>query len=197
MAVPIDGWCAPRFQGVREAFAANFAERGELGAGVAVYHRGRLVVDLVGGHLDKDRTVPYGPDALQLVFSTTKGLTAICVALCVQRGLLALDTPVQSIWPEFPADVTVAQLMSHQAGLITVEPALTLEDTLDWDTVIRGLEKTTPLWEPGTKHGYHAITYGWLAGELCLFPAGTYWLQIDGYSTQSGPWGLDVRVLPP
>jgi len=162
----IQGEVAAGWEPVRDAFAANFTERGDLGAGVAVVHHGRLVVDLVGGHRDRDRTVPYGPDALQLVFSTTKGLTAVCVGLCLQRGWLSTTQPVRELWPELPAEVTVEQLMSHQAGLVTVEPPLTLAEALDWDTVVRGLEGTTPLWEPGTRHGYHAITYGWLAGEL-------------------------------
>jgi CubicO group peptidase (beta-lactamase class C family) len=162
----IDGEVAPGWESVHDAFAANFAERGEVGAGVAVVHDGRLVVDLVGGHRDRDRSIPYGRDALQLVFSTTKGIVAACVALCVRRGWLDPTAPVRSLWPELPADVSVEQLMSHQAGLITIEPALSLEQCLDWDTAVKGLEGTSPDWEPGTAHGYHAITYGWLAGEL-------------------------------
>ena len=160
------GQVAAGWEPVRDAFEGNFAERGDLGAGVAVVHQGRLVVDLVGGHRDGDGTVPYGPDALQLVFSTTKGMTAVCLALCVQRGWVSPTTRVRSLWPELPADVTVEQLVSHQAGLVTVEPALTLEQALDWATAVRGLEGTTPEWEPGTAHGYHAVTYGWLAGEV-------------------------------
>jgi CubicO group peptidase (beta-lactamase class C family) len=151
---------------VRDAFAENFRDRGDVGAGVAVVHDGRVVVDLVGGHRDRDGSVPYDRDALQLVFSTTKGLTAVCVGVCIQRGWLAPDQRVRDLWPELPADVTVEQLMSHQAGLITVEPPLRFEEVLDWARVVKGLEGTTPEWEPGTAHGYHAITYGWLAGEL-------------------------------
>jgi CubicO group peptidase (beta-lactamase class C family) len=162
----VQGEVAAGWEPVRDAFAANFDERGDVGAGVAVYHRGRLVVDLVGGHRDQARTEVYGPDALQLVFSTTKGMTAVCVALCLQRGWLSPTTRVRDLWPELPADVTVEQLMSHQAGLITVEPALTVEQVADWSTVVTGLEGTAPDWEPGTAHGYHAVTYGWLAGEL-------------------------------
>jgi CubicO group peptidase (beta-lactamase class C family) len=162
----VQGEVAAGWEPVRDAFAANFTERGDVGAGVAVVHHGRLVVDLVGGHRDRDRAVPYGRDALQLVFSTTKGLTAVCVGLCLQRGWLSPTQRVRDLWPALPADVTIEQLMSHQAGLVTVEPPLTLAEALDWDTVVHGLEGTTPLWEPGTRHGYHAITYGWLAGEL-------------------------------
>lgn len=156
----------PGWEAVRDAFEANFRDRDEVGAAVAVTHRGRLVVDLVGGHRDRDRTVPYGPDALQLVFSTTKGVAAVCVALCVQRGWLDPAGPVRAVWPDFPADLSVEQVMSHQAGLVTIEPARTMDELLDWETAVASLMATTPAWEPGTRHGYHAITYGWLAGEL-------------------------------
>jgi CubicO group peptidase (beta-lactamase class C family) len=163
----IHGEVGRGWEPVREAFEANFNEHGDLGAGVAVVHRGRLVVDLVGGFRDRDQSVPYDADTLQLVFSTTKGMASVCVALCVQRGWLDPLAQVRSIWPELPVgDLTVEQLMSHQAGLVSVEPKLTLEQVLDWRTVVAGLEATTPFWMPGTQHGYHAITFGWLAGEL-------------------------------
>jgi CubicO group peptidase (beta-lactamase class C family) len=163
---PIEGTVASGWEPVREAFEANFTERGDVGAGVAVVHRGEVVVDLTGGHRDRERSVPYGPDALQLVFSTTKGIAAACVALCVERGWLDPAAPVQELWPELPAPIAVEQVMGHQAGLITIEPPLTLDQCLDWDTAVAGLVATKPEWEPGTRHGYHAITYGWLAGEL-------------------------------
>jgi CubicO group peptidase (beta-lactamase class C family) len=164
--VKIDGTVAPGWEPVREAFEANFEERGDVGAGVAVVAHGELVVDLTGGHRDRDRTVTYGPDALQLVFSTTKGIAAACVAVCVDRGWLDPTGPVQELWPEFPAALTVEQVMAHRAGLVTIEPPLTMAEVLDWDTAVSGLVATKPVWEPGTAHGYHAITYGWLAGEL-------------------------------
>jgi CubicO group peptidase (beta-lactamase class C family) len=162
----VQGMVASGWEAVRDAFEANFTDRGDVGAGVAVVHDGQLVVDLVGGHRDAERTVAYTPDTLQLVFSTTKGMTAVCVALCVERGWISPATRVQELWPDLQADVTVEQLMSHQAGLITIEPPLALEAALDLAAVTKGLEGTTPDWEPGTAHGYHAITYGWLAGEL-------------------------------
>ena len=111
----------------------------------------------------------YDHSTLQLVFSTTKGITAIAVAMCVDRGLLDYDAPVATYWPEFAAegkgDITVAQLLSHQAGLITVD-GLTLTQALDWDTITSSLAAAAPEWPPGRGHGYHALTYGWLAGEL-------------------------------
>ena len=124
---------------MQEAFEANFASGEEVGAACAVYHHGRKVVDLVGGHFDADRTQPYTDDALQLVFSTTKGITAIAVAMCVQRGLLDYDEKVATYWPEFAAngkgEATVAQLLSHQCGLITVDRPTTLAEALDWKTI--------------------------------------------------------------
>jgi CubicO group peptidase (beta-lactamase class C family) len=159
------GW-----EAVADAFAANFAAGDEVGASVAVYHRGRPVVDLWGGHFDRDRTQPYGDDTLQLVFSTTKGVTAIAIAMCAQRGLLDYGERVSTYWPEFAAhgkdDVTVAQLLSHQVGLISVDTPTTLAEALDWDTMVARLADTAPDWPVGTAHGYHALTFGWLAGEL-------------------------------
>ena len=161
----LGGW-----EPVREAFADNLASGRDVGAGVAVYHRGQLVVDLRGGFFDRSRTAPYAHDTLQLVFSTTKGVTAIAVGMCVDRGLLDYDEKVSAYWPEFAAagkgDITVSQLLSHQAGLFSVDAPVTLADALDWATITGRLAEQAPLWEPGTTHGYHALTYGWLAGEL-------------------------------
>jgi CubicO group peptidase (beta-lactamase class C family) len=137
---------------------------------VAVYHRGECVVDLMGGWRDKDHTVPYDADALQVVFSTTKGITSIAVAMCVERGLLDYSEKVATYWPEFAAqgkgEVTVAQLLSHRAGLYTVDGDITLEEALDWDTVTARLAATAPRFPIDSTHGYHALTFGWLAGEL-------------------------------
>jgi CubicO group peptidase (beta-lactamase class C family) len=166
----IEGFVAPGWEGVRDAFAENFASTEEVGAGTAVYHRGEKVVDLTGGWFDDERTRPYDADTLQLVFSTTKGITAIAVALCVQRGLLAYDQPVSRYWPEFAAhgkgEATVAQLLSHQCGLFSVQGALTFEEAIDWPTITARLADTEPEWPIGSTHGYHAVTYGFLAGEL-------------------------------
>jgi CubicO group peptidase (beta-lactamase class C family) len=110
------------------------------------------------------------------VFSTTKGATAICVGICVDRGLIDYDRPVADYWPEFAAagkaDITVAQLLSHQAGLPTVDASLTLTDVLAWAPIVDALAAQPPLWPPGTAHGYHALTYGYLAGELIRRVAG-------------------------
>jgi len=166
----VEGSVAAGWEPVRDAFAANLASGEETGCGVAVYHRGHKVVDLWGGHFDAEATAPYREDTLQLVFSTTKGITAIAVAICVQRGLLSYSEKVSTYWPEFAkhgkGDATVAQLLSHQCGLYTVDGDISLADALDWNTVTARLAATAPRWDIGTKHGYHALTYGWLAGEL-------------------------------
>jgi CubicO group peptidase (beta-lactamase class C family) len=186
------GW-----EGVRDAFDANFAAGEDVGAGVAVYHRGRKVVDLWGGHFDRDRTRPYGEDTLQLVFSTTKGVMAIAVAMCVQRGLLDYGERVSTYWPEFAAhgkgEVTVRQLLSHQVGLISVDAPTTLAEALDWDTMVARVADTKPDWPIGTAHGYHALTFGWLAGELLR--------RVDGRSPGrfvaeeiAGPLGLELWI---
>ena len=168
--VPFGGSVAPGWEPVREAFVGNLESGEEVGCGVAAYHRGRKVVDLWGGHFDKTRDTPYSEDTLQLVFSTTKGITAIAVAICVERGLLSYDAKVSTYWPEFAAagksEATVAQLLSHQCGLYTVDGELTLAEALDWSTITARLAATNPRWEIGSTHGYHALTYGWLAGEL-------------------------------
>ena len=161
---------ASGWEPVRDAFLEGFENGEEHGAGVAVYHRGACVVDLVGGWRDKDHTQPYGDDALQVVFSTTKGITSLAVAMCVQQGLLDYSEPVVTYWPEFAAHgkdtVTVAQLLSHRAGLYTVDGPITLDEALLWDTVTQRLAHTAPRFPVDSTHGYHAITFGWLAGEL-------------------------------
>ncbi len=158
------GWDA-----VETAFRTNFELGEETGASVAIYHRGRPVVHLWGGSFDGgDRG--YDDTTLQLVFSTTKGIAAIAVAICAQRGLIDYDAPVSRYWPEFAAkgkgEATVAQLLSHQCGLFSVQGEISMAEALDWDTITARLADTAPEWPIGSTHGYHALTYGWLAGEL-------------------------------
>ena len=166
----VGGTVAGGWEAVREAFVANLNSGEETGCAVSVYHRGNKVVDLWGGHFDQDASAPYESDTLQLVFSTTKGVTAIAVAMCVERGLLSYSEKVSTYWPEFAmhgkGDATVAQLLSHQVGLYTVDGDISLADALDWTTITSRLADTAPRWPIGTQHGYHALTYGWLAGEL-------------------------------
>lgn len=161
---------APGWELVRDEFIKHLDSGMDRGASVAVRHKGELVVDLVGGSRDKEGTVPYDADTLNIVFSTTKGITALAVAMCVERGLIDYNEKMSTYWPEFAAkgkgDLTVAQVLAHRAGVYTVEGSITLEEALDWDTVTARLADTTPFFEPNSTHGYHALTYGWLGGEL-------------------------------
>ena len=165
----VRGSTAPEFERIAEVFEANFDQHGEVGAGFAVYLDGEKVVDLTGGTADSSGR-PYDADTLQMVFSTTKGATAMCAHKLVERGELDLHAPVARYWPEFAAkgkaDIPVAWLLSHRAGVVDTDAKLTLEQALDWDTVTAALADSTPAWEPGTAHGYHALTFGWLVGEL-------------------------------
>jgi CubicO group peptidase (beta-lactamase class C family) len=155
---------------VADAFRRNFAERGEIGAAVAVSRDGRKVVDLWGGYRDGVTKAPWEEDTLVPVFSSTKGVASIAVAVAHSRGLLDYDAPVTRYWPEFGAarkeHVTVRQLLSHQAGLCAIDEPLGLEDLLDLDRVAAVVAAQKPAWEPGTRHGYHGITLGWYEGEL-------------------------------
>jgi len=170
MTVNVDGVVEPGFESVRDAFVRNFAEHDEVGAGFSLHVEGRKVVDIWGGSVDEAGSAPYDEDTLQLVFSTTKGATASCVNLLIQRGLIDLDTPVATYWPEFAQagkeSIPVRWLMGHRAGLVTVDKKLSLEEVLAWDPIVQALEVQEPFWEPGTAHGYHAVTFGWLMGEL-------------------------------
>ena len=166
----IEGTCDPRFAPVREAFAQNFSTLGETGAAVAVTLDGRSVVDLWAGHADAARTRPWERDTIVNVYSTTKGMTAICAHRLVDQGRLDLDAPVATYWPEFAsggkARLPVRYLLSHQAGLPAVSQSLQPAAMYDWDVMTAALAAQEPWWEPGTKHGYHAVTYGWLVGEV-------------------------------
>ncbi|WP_433158673.1 serine hydrolase domain-containing protein [Kribbella sp. CA-247076] len=161
----VNGWTATGFEGVAAAFARNFAERGELGAAFAAYRDGELVVDLWGGVADRDTGRPWERDAIQLMFSGTKGLVSACVLLLVQRGVLSLDDPLGRYWPEFRSDATsVAEVLSHQARLPWVETGYA--DLLDHDVMAAQLAAQAPATDPRAGFMYHAITWGWLLDEL-------------------------------
>ena len=170
VAVEIGGRVDPGFEAVREAFAANFERHREAGAACCVHVGGRPVVDLWGGLADAATGRPYDRDTLQLVFSTTKGATALCCHMLAERGELDLDAPVARYWPEFRAAgkdrLPVRWLLTHQAGLPALDRPVTVEDLCAWDPVVDMLAAQAPLWEPGTAFGYHARTYGFLVGEV-------------------------------
>jgi CubicO group peptidase (beta-lactamase class C family) len=192
----IHGHCDERFAAVREAFEASFAS-GEVGAAVAVHHGGALVVDLWGGSKDAAGTQPWERDTIVNVYSTTKGMTALCAHRLVEEGRLDLDAPVAAYWPEFAAagkeNLPVRYLLSHQAGLPAVKAPLPADALYDWDGMCAALAAQAPWWEPGTRHGYHALTFGYLIGEIVR--------RIDGRSLGTyfreeiaAPLGLDFHI---
>ncbi|MFG2134155.1 serine hydrolase domain-containing protein [Streptomyces sp. NPDC048751] len=166
----ISGEVAAGFEPVRDAFAANFAQHGDIGAAVCVYRDGRPVVDLWGGTADPDTGRPWARDTLQLVYSATKGATATAVHLLAQRDALDLDTPVAKYWPEFAtngkADIPVRWLLSHRAGLVALDRPVPLAEALTWEPMVGALAAQRPFWTPGAAHGYHGRTWGWLVGEV-------------------------------
>ena len=194
---PIAGWTEPQFEGMREAFARNFGEHGDVGAAVAVYLNGEPVVDLWGGWYSPERERAWDRNTLVNVFSTTKGLAAFCAHRLVEQGLLDVDAPVAQYWPEFAAagkeDIPVRMLLNHQAGMAAVRRPLTMEDLFDWGTMCEALAEQEPWWTPGEQHGYHALTYGWLVGEVVRRidgrSLGTYWRE-----EFAAPLGLDAHI---
>jgi CubicO group peptidase (beta-lactamase class C family) len=194
---PIHGTCDPRFAPVRDAFADNFRVRGELGAAVAVVVDGRPVVDLWGGSADLGRTRPWQRDTIVNVYSCTKAMAALCLLRLVDVGRVDLDAPVVRYWPEFGRQgkegIPVRWLLSHRAGLAAVRRLLPDEALYDWDAMTAALAAETPWWEPGTAHGYHAVTFGWLVGEIVRRVTG------EGFGrhfreTVARPLGLDFHV---
>jgi CubicO group peptidase (beta-lactamase class C family) len=169
-APPIHGTCHPTFARVREAFEREFAAGNELGAAVAATLEGELVVDLWAGHRDLERTQPFERDTLVNVYSTTKGLTALALHRLVDEGAVDLDAPVARYWPEFAqagkAALPVRYLLSHEAGLPAVKKPLAQRALWDWNAMTSALAEQQPWWEPGKAHGYHALTFGWLVGEV-------------------------------
>ena len=196
-SAPIHGRCDARFAGVREVFAGHFEAGLELGAAVSVVLDGRVVVDLWAGHADAARTRPWQRESLVNVWSTTKGIAAIAAHRLVDQGRLDLDAPVARYWPEFAAAgksrIPVRDLLSHRAGLPAIRKPVRRGDLLDWETMTGLLAAETPWWEPGTRHGYHALTYGWLVGEVVRRVSG---LRIGDYVRQQicAPLGVSFEI---
>ncbi len=170
VSTPIDGMCAPEFTPVREAFEANFAERGEVGAAVHVIVAGEAVVDLVGGWTDAARTGPWRHDTIVDVYSVGKAILALLALQLVEEERLALEQPVAEVWPEFgaggKAQATVAHALSHRAGVPAIREMLTDEDLFDWERMTGAVAATEAWWAPGERVAYHTNTFGHLVGEL-------------------------------
>ncbi|MCW2899411.1 MAG: beta-lactamase [Streptosporangiaceae bacterium] len=166
----VQGHCDPAFAAVREVFEESFARGRELGAAVSVYAGDRLVVDLWGGVADWRTGREWLPDTPCVAFSCTKAVTATAALLLAERGAYDVDGPVADWWPEYGTHgkegTTAAHLLSHQAGLPAFARPVTAEEAADPAAMAAELAGQTPEWTPGTSHGYHAVTYGWLAGEI-------------------------------
>ena len=166
----VDGYVAPGFEPVRAEFERNFAERGEIGAAVSAWWRGEQVVDLWGGRRTPHGDAPWERDTMVVVNSTTKGISAMTLAVANARGWLDYEAPIARYWPEFAQHgkeaITVRQLLAHEAGLVWLDEPLTIEQLRDLDGLARILARQKPAWPPGTRHGYHAMTVGLYMQEL-------------------------------
>lgn len=193
----IHGHCAKGFEPVRAAFANNFASQNEIGASVCVVRHGEVMVDLWGGHADAARTKPWTRNTLANVWSTTKGMGALVAGLLVERGLMAYAEKVSKYWPEFAAngkgDITIGQMLSHQAGLCGPSVPTTIEEMCDHALMAERLAAQAPLWTPGSRSGYHALTVGILLGELVARITGK---SIGTYFNEevATPFGVDFFI---
>lgn len=193
----IQGTCDERFEAVRAAFQQNFDQGLDIGASVAVYLEGEPVVDLWGGHLDEARTVPWERDTLTNVWSTTKTMTNLCALVLADQGEIDLHAPVVTYWPEFKANdkerIEVRHLLSHTAGLSGWEEPLEAADLYDWEKATSLLAAQAPWWEPGTASGYHALTQGYLVGEVVRRVTGQS-LGTFFAREVAGPLGADFLI---
>jgi len=196
----IQGTVDSDFEGVREALAANLDSGADVGASVAVTVDGRTVVDIWGGHQDEARTVPWERDTIINVWSTTKTMAALCALVLADRGELDLHAPVAQYWPEFKANgkesVEVRHLLSHSAGLSGWQEPMRPSDLYDWEKATSLLAAQEPWWEPGTANGYHAITQGYLVGEVVRRITGR---SIGTFFADeiAGPLGADFHIGTP
>ena len=194
---PIDGTCSDRFASVKAAFENNFANHAEVGAAVAVWIDGDLVVNLWGGHADYRRRRRWSENTLASVFSGTKGLTSTCVHLLADRGEIDLHAPVAHYWPEFgragKGDITVASVLGHRSGVIGPRTRMHWTDTDDWDLVCRRLAAGEPWWQPDTAQGYHMVSFGFILGEVVRRATGR---TIGQYlrTEVAEPMGVDVHI---
>lgn len=197
----VSGACPAGFGRVQDAFVANFRERGDVGASVAVAIDGELVIDLWGGHQDEDRTVAWEQDTITNVWSTTKTMSSLVALVLVERGLLDIDAPVARYWPEFSAagkeGVLVRHVLAHTSGLPGWDEPLRVDDLFDRERVTSLLAAQRPWFEPGSRSGYQGLSQGFLVGELVR--------RVDGRTIGqffadeiAGPLGADFHIgLPP
>jgi len=193
----IEGFCDSRFEPVLRAFAENFDRREEVGACLSVTLNGEMVLDLWGGYADSKKSRPWDKDSLSVVFSATKGATALCAHRLVSMGLLDLDAPIAEYWPEFAREgkeqARVSMMLDHSVGVPVLRDKVKPDGFYDWDYMVARLEAEEAFWPPGTRLGYHGATFGWLVGELVRRVSG----QTLGAFFQeqiAGPLGLDFWI---
>ena len=197
MSIALSGTVEPGFEPVAEAFAAGFEGRDAMGAALHVVIEGQSVINLWAGVADQRSGRAWSADTPSVIFSCTKGLVSILAARLVQEGRLDYDTPVSTYWPEFAAagkaDVTVGQALAHQAGLSAPRDDLSEDDIVDWDRMASVLAAQEPLWEPGSGYAYHALTHGWVAGEIVRRVSG---LSVGRYFEEliTKPLGVDAWI---
>jgi len=176
--IEVRGFLRPGFEPMAAAALANLTAGEDVGLQIAAFRDGNLLFDLTGGHVDATRTLIYPSGALQLTFSVSKGMLALCVALLVEDSRLSLDATVATYWPEFAQSgksaITVRELLNHQAGLPTFTRTMSVADLSDWQLCVDTLATQPPTWAPGQALGYHAVTIGYLVGELVNRVAGSH-----------------------
>jgi len=198
--IEIRGHCSEKFASVKTAFEANFKERDEIGASVAITHEGEFVVDLWAGHLTRDKQQEWDKNTITNVWSSTKTMAAMSLLLLADRGEVDLHAPAATYWPEFAAAgkerVEVRHFLSHMAGLSGVDTPVEGEALYDWDWMVQTLAAQAPWWEPGTASGYHALTQGHLIGEIVRRVTGQ---SLGNFFAQEiagplGPTSISVRA---
>jgi CubicO group peptidase (beta-lactamase class C family) len=200
LAVPIEGTCAERFRTVRDVFETNLATGEDIGASAAVFIDGEPVVDLWGGHIDKERTRRWERDTIVNNFSTTKTMTALVALMLADRGELDLNAPVTKYWPEFAphgkSAIATRMCLGHTAGMPGWTETVTFEDILDWEKATTLLARQAPWLKPGTVSAYHPITYGPLIGEVVRRITGKS-LKAFFADEVAGPLGADYHIGAP
>ncbi|MDB5488098.1 MAG: hypothetical protein JWQ58_1813 [Reyranella sp.] len=192
-----DGVVRPGFERVAEAFEKNLKDKGEIGASVCLTVGGETVVDLWGGLADPKTKAPWTRDTVSIVFSCTKGATALCAHVLASRGELDLDAPVSALWPEFAQHgkerVTTRMMLDHSSAVPAVRAKVKDDGPYDWDYMTQRLADEVPFWEPGTRNGYHGFTFGWTVGEMVRRASGKS-LGTFFREEIAGPLGLDFWI---
>ncbi len=195
--ITVQGYCDPAFTKVQQTFINNFEKKRETGAAVSIVMEGKTVVDIWAGYSDFWKNRPWQQNTLANIYSSTKGITAICALRLIDQGRLDPDKTVAAYWPQFGKNgkekITVRMLLNHTAGLSGIKKRLPAKSLYEWNTMIRALENQEPWWPPGEKHGYHAVSFGWLVGQVIRNITG---MSVGEYLKEeiTGPLGLDLHI---